>query len=245
MAGGSLESGLEDYLKGASELNDYMRHSPGAGHNGDENAVSTLYHSFVDLMLPSIRNRIRLFSLYGIDAEDVFHEAFLRFWNAKPAHDKNLVGYFWTIAKHLIIDFSRKAEKELLYVKRMSNPCYSDDESAQYSSEENISADMISAGTPASSLYPIDAHELLVQRGQMELVERLLTQDSHTLSSRYGISPSFFLKPHHQQVLKMRLDGAQYDEIARVLSISPGTVKSRIHHGISKMGDLVTRLYEE
>jgi RNA polymerase sigma-70 factor (ECF subfamily) len=48
------------------------------------------------------------------------------------------------------------------------------------------------------------------------------------------------LPPHQRETLQLRLvDDLSYDEIAAVLEIPVGTVRSRLHNAVRTLGELV------
>lgn len=135
-------------------------------------------------------------------AEDVCQEVFLRVWRGLPAFDgQNLHAWIHTIATNHAITEYRARRAQ----KRAQKP---------------LSIDAPIAGTDDLFLDPAsrerDPGDLTHQREFLARVRSAV----HEL-------PDEFRDP----VVLRDLEGLSYEQIAEVLSLAPGTVRSRIHRG--------------
>lgn len=100
--------------------------------------------------------------------------------------------------------------------------------------------------------------DLIRRRGSRQGKEIALDKSPHSTLVDDGLEPDEMLRlaefteameialvalePHHHEVLLLRREGASYDEIARVVHVSKGTVMSRLFHARRYLAELLEAL---
>ncbi len=154
------------------------------------------------------------------DAEDLTQEAFVRAFQQIHRFEGKSQFYTWVyrIAVNLALSARRRSQ--------FPRPASLDDESVRQSGP--VSDGGFRRAVAPSDRGPVDAAAANESRA---VVAAALEQ----------------LDPDHRAVVVLRdLDGLDYDEIAEILDIPRGTVKSRLHRGRAALRDmLVGKLGED
>lgn len=150
------------------------------------------------------------------DAEDHTQEAFVRAMQSLDRFAERSRFYTWVfrIAVNLVISDRRKSGRRTIYSLE-SNPSGSEDGDGRDSRRANV---------PSNDSQPDD---LMITAERQQAVSAALTR----------------IDEEHRTVLVLRdIEGLNYDEIADVLDVPTGTVKSRIHRARQAMRDLLAPL---
>lgn len=163
-------------------------------------------------LLARYRNRLMAF-IYSVVrdhhlAEDIFQETFLRVYRqaGRFREGASFKTWLYAIAVNLCRDELRKS-------KRRPEVSLETETSAEDGARPRRMADLIAGREPG----PRD------EAGGRE-IEAILQGELSGLSEE-----------HRQVIILSRLEGLKYREIARVLGIPFGTVRSRLHYGLEQL----------
>ena len=163
-------------------------------------------------LLTRYRNRLMAF-IYSVVrdyhlAEDIFQETFLRVYRqaGKFRAGASFKTWLYTIAVNLCRDALRKS-------KRRPEVSLETETAGRDGAHPRRLADLLAGKAPG----PRD------EAGGKEM-EAILEKEMAGLS-----------REHRQVIMLSRLEGLKYREIARVLGIPSGTVRSRLHYGLEQL----------
>ena len=154
----------------------------------------------------------------GDDAEDLTQEVFIKMYRTLSSYDHSkgaFVTWVTTITRNLLVDHFRKTKQERMTDSIDSAP--TEHEDAQPLSEQI-----------RDQSAPPDAH---VRR-------REVSESVHSALAR--LSPEL-----REAVILRDLQDFDYREIATVLRVPEGTVKSRINRGRAELARLLQRTYRQ
>jgi len=154
----------------------------------------------------------------GDDAEDLTQEVFIKMYRTLPSYDPSkgaFITWITTIARNLLVDHFRKTKQERMTDSIDAAP--SEHEDAQPLSEQI-----------QDQSAPPDAHVRSREVG--EAVHAALGK----------LSPEL-----REAVILRDLQDMDYREIATVLKVPEGTVKSRINRGRAELARLLQRTYRQ
>ena len=171
-----------------------------------------------DLLVTRYRGRVYAMTYHMIQNEteawDLAQEAFIKAWRAMPRFKLDSSFYTW------LYRIAHNVTYDWLRKRKIQGEGEFDDERT----EHRVAA---GAETAPHEDAPPD-----VALGRTELGNRI----------RAAISQ---LSPEHQQVILLReVDGLPYDEIARVVPCSMGTVMSRLFYARKKLQEMLKDAYE-
>lgn len=176
---------------------------------GDATAFGGLVRAYQDRILNVCW---RLCGRYE-EAEDLTQEAFVRAF--QQIHRFEGKSQFYTWVYRIAVNLALSAQR------RPSILQHSSFDTAAAGQDGNRDGDGHRRPVASSERAPIDAAAANESR---ELVAAALEQ----------------LEPDHRAVVVLRdLDGLDYDEIAEILDVPRGTVKSRLHRGRAALRDLL------
>lgn len=176
---------------------------------GDATAFGGLVRAYQDRILNVCW---RLCGRYE-EAEDLTQEAFVRAF--QQIHRFEGKSQFYTWVYRIAVNLALSAQR------RPSILRHSSFDTAAAGPDGNRDGDGHHRPVASSERAPIDAAAANESR---ELVAAALEQ----------------LEPDHRAVVVLRdLDGLDYDEIAEILDVPRGTVKSRLHRGRAALRDLL------
>ena len=154
----------------------------------------------------------------GEDAEDLTQEVFIKMYRTLSSYDSSkgaFVTWVTTITRNLLVDHFRKTKQD-----RVTD----------------------SIDTTASEHE--DAHPLSEQ-----IVDKSAPPDAHVRSREVGETVHLALgklSPELREAVILRdLQDMDYREIAQVLKVPEGTVKSRINRGRAELARLLQRTYRQ
>jgi RNA polymerase sigma-70 factor (ECF subfamily) len=154
----------------------------------------------------------------GDDAEDLTQEVFIKMYRTLSSYDSSkgaFVTWVTTITRNLLVDHFRKTKQDRIT------------DSLDTASSEHEDAQPLSEQIPDQSPRP-DAQVRSRETG--ETVHAALAK----------------LSPELREALILRdLQDMDYREIATVLKVPEGTVKSRINRGRAELGRLLQRTYRQ
>ncbi|HZC21798.1 MAG TPA: sigma-70 family RNA polymerase sigma factor, partial [Candidatus Binatia bacterium] len=154
----------------------------------------------------------------GDDAQDLTQEVFIKMYRTLPSYDASkgaFVTWVTTITRNLLVDHFRKTKQDRMTDSMDSTA--SDHEDAQPLSEQ----------IPDQSAPP-DAH----------VRSREVSETVHGALGK--LSPEL-----REAVILRDLQDMDYKEIAVVLKVPEGTVKSRINRGRAELARLLQRTYRQ
>jgi RNA polymerase sigma-70 factor, ECF subfamily len=152
------------------------------------------------------------------DAQDLTQEVFIRMYRTLSSYDHTkgaFVTWVTTITRNLLVDHFRKTKQE-----RMTD-------SMDTTASEREDAQPLSEQIPDQSAPP-DAH----------VRSREVSETVHAALGR--LSPEL-----REAVILRDLQDMDYREIATVLKVPEGTVKSRINRGRAELARLLQRTYRQ
>jgi RNA polymerase sigma-70 factor (ECF subfamily) len=152
------------------------------------------------------------------DAEDLTQEVFIKVYRTLKSYDLSkgaFVTWMTTIARNLLVDHFRRSKHE-----RMTNSL----ESAPGGSE-----DALTLGEQLPDLGPGPEAGVRTQETQVAVHQAL-----------QKLSPDL-----REAVILRDLQDLEYREIAQVLRVPEGTVKSRINRGRAELARLLSRTYRQ
>jgi RNA polymerase sigma-70 factor (ECF subfamily) len=152
------------------------------------------------------------------EAEDLTQEVFIKMYRSLASYDVDrgaFVSWVTTLTRNLLVDHFRKSRQERLTDSLDAAPTHDED-----------------APTPAQQLAdPKAGPEARVQSGQTQkLVQAALGK----------LSPEL-----REAVILRDLQDMDYREIAQVLKVPEGTVKSRINRGRTELARLLQRTHRQ
>lgn len=152
------------------------------------------------------------------EAEDLTQEVFIKMYRSLSSYDLErgaFVSWVTTLTRNLLVDHFRKTRQERLTDSLDASPTQDED-----------------APTPAQQLADTKAGpEQRVQSGQTQkLVQAALGK----------LSPEL-----REAVILRDLQDMDYREIAKVLKVPEGTVKSRINRGRTELARLLQRTHRQ
>src|SRR6201997_677399 len=154
----------------------------------------------------------------GDDAEDLTQEVFIKMYRTLSSYDPSkgaFVTWLTTITRNLLVDHFRKTKQDRMTDSIDSAP--SEHEDAQLLSEQ------------------IQDHSA---RPDAQVRSREVSETVHAALAR--------LSPELREALILRdLQDFDYREIATVLKVPEGTVKSRINRGRAELARLLQRTYRQ
>ncbi len=166
----------------------------------------------LEALLARYQNRLMAF-IYSVVrdyhlSEDIFQETFLRVYrqSGKFRQGANFKTWLYTIAINLCRDALRKA-------KRRPEVSLETEIAGRDGPHPRRISDLLAGKDPG----PRD------QAGGREM-EAILRKELAGLSSE-----------HRQVIILSRLEGLKYRQIAKVLGIPSGTVRSRLHYGLEQL----------
>ena len=148
------------------------------------------------------------------DAEDLTQEVFLRLYGSLKSFDPGCGSFpVWitTLTRNLLVDHFRRTRNQRLTSSLDDGWCEEADDRGA------IPLDRLQSSDPGQ-------HEQLARRQMQQMVQRALAQ----------VSPEL-----REAVILRDLQDMDYKEIAQVLSIPEGTVKSRISRGRAELARLL------
>jgi RNA polymerase sigma-70 factor (ECF subfamily) len=152
------------------------------------------------------------------DAEDLAQEVFIKMYRTLPSYDSSkgaLATWITTITRNLLVDHFRKTKQDRVT------------DSLDTSSSDHEDAQPLSEQIPDQSAPP-DAHVRSREVGE-------------TVQAALGkLSPEL-----REAVILRDLQDMDYREIAAVLKVPEGTVKSRINRGRAELARLLQRTYRQ
>ena len=152
------------------------------------------------------------------DAQDLTQEVFIKMYRTLPSYDHTkgaLVTWVTTITRNLLVDHFRKTKQD-----RMTD-------SMDTAASEHEDAQPLSEQIPDRSAPP-DAH----------VRSREVSETVHAALGK--LSPEL-----REAVILRDLQDMDYREIATVLKVPEGTVKSRINRGRAELARLLQRTYRQ
>lgn len=173
---------------------------------------------------------VRLHSgrLYGLcyrftgraeDAQDLTQEVFIKAYRHLDRYDagKAALGtWLVAIARHALVDHFRRSKSDRRTDSLDDHPADGHDDRAD-------------AGLPIEDGAP-SPFETLARRERQELVQRALDG----------------LRPEYREVVILRdLQDMDYADIAAVIGVPEGTVKSRLNRGRAELARLLARIHEQ
>ncbi len=154
----------------------------------------------------------------GDDAQDLTQEVFIKMYRTLSSYDPSkgaFVTWVTTITRNLLVDHFRKTKQD-----RMTD-------SMDTASSEHEDAQPLSEQIPDQSAPP-DAH----------VRSREVSETVHAALGK--LSPEL-----REAVILRDLQDMDYREIATVLKVPEGTVKSRINRGRAELARLLQRTYRQ
>ena len=152
------------------------------------------------------------------DAEDLTQEVFIRMYRTLKSYDLErgaLATWITTIARNLLVDHFRKSKQDRMTDSLDSPP-------SEHADAMSLSEKIPDKGPPPSAS---------VESGEVgEMVHRALQK----------LSPEL-----REAVILRDLEDTDYRNIADVLKIPQGTVKSRINRGRAELARLLQRTYKQ
>jgi RNA polymerase sigma-70 factor, ECF subfamily len=179
---------------------------------------SLAWEEIVQLHHRRIYNICYRFTGRGEDAEDLTQEVFIKLYRTLKTYDiKRGAFATWviTMTRNLLVDHFRKSKQE-----RMT-----DSLDAPASSEED--APSLHERLPDAAPGP---QSRLEQAEKQKLIQQALEK----------LSPEL-----REAVILRDLQDMDYREIAQILRVPEGTVKSRINRGRTELGRLLSRIYRQ
>ena len=152
------------------------------------------------------------------DAQDLTQEVFIKMYRTLPSYDHTkgaFVTWVTTITRNLLVDHFRKTKQD-----RMTD-------SMDTASSDHEDAQPLSEQIPDQSAPP-DAH----------VRSREVSETVHNALGK--LSPEL-----REAVILRDLQDMDYKEIASVLRVPEGTVKSRINRGRAELARLLQRTYRQ
>ena len=176
------------------------------------------WEEIVQMYNRRIYNICYRFAGSGSDAEDLAQEVFIKMYRTLSTYDPSkgaFVTWVTTITRNLLVDHFRKTKQDRMTDSMDTAP--SDHEDAQPLSEQI-----------QDQSAPPDVH---VRRREV----------SETVHAALGrLSPEL-----REAVILRDLQDMDYKEIATVLKVPEGTVKSRINRGRGELARLLQRTYRQ
>ncbi|MCI0350885.1 MAG: RNA polymerase sigma factor [Acidobacteriales bacterium] len=179
---------------------------------------STAWEEIVELHHRRIYNICYRFTGRGEDAEDLTQEVFIKIYKTLKTYDSGRGAFAtWvaTMTRNLLVDHFRKSKQE-----RMT-----DSLDASASPEEDgptLHDRLADAGS--------GPQEHIEQTEKQRLIHQALQK----------LSPEL-----REAVILRDLQDMDYREIAQILRVPEGTVKSRINRGRTELGRLLSRIYRQ
>lgn len=179
---------------------------------------STAWEEIVQMYNRRIYNICYRFAGSGDDAEDLTQEVFIKMYRTLPTYDPSkgaFVTWVTTITRNLLVDHFRKSKQD-----RMTD-------SIDSAGSEHEDAVPLSEQIRDPSAPP-DAH----------IRSREVSEQVHAALGK--LSPEL-----REAVILRDLQDMDYREIATVLRVPEGTVKSRINRGRAELARLLERTYRQ
>ena len=150
------------------------------------------------------------------DAQDLTQEVFIKIYRTAGSFDSakaSFTTWLTTVTRNLLVDHYRR-ERDARMTASIDAPLSGDDDAPSM-------ADRLASSAPSQ-------HELAERRQRAELIHRALLEVSADL---------------REAVILRDLQEMEYKEIAQVLGVPEGTVKSRINRGRAELARLLQRTY--
>jgi len=179
---------------------------------------SAAWEEIVQLYHRRIYNICYRFTGRGDDADDLTQEVFIKIYKTLKTYDVKrgaLATWVTTMTRNLLVDHFRKSKQERI-------------------------TDSLDASTGAEEDGP-SLHERLAdagpgpQKGVEQAERQRLIQ-----GALQKLSPEL-----REAVILRDLQDMDYREIAEILKVPEGTVKSRINRGRTELGRLLSRIYRQ
>ena len=179
---------------------------------------SAAWEEIVQLYHRRIYNICYRFTGRGDDADDLTQEVFIKIYKTLKTYDVKrgaLATWVTTMTRNLLVDHFRKSKQERI-------------------------TDSLDASTGAEEDGP-SLHERLAdagpgpQKGVEQAERQKLIQ-----GALQKLSPEL-----REAVILRDLQDMDYREIAEILKVPEGTVKSRINRGRTELGRLLSRIYRQ
>ena len=180
---------------------------------------SAAWEEIVQTYNRRIYNICYRFAGSGDDAEDLTQEVFIKMYRTLPSYDHTkgaFVTWITTITRNLLVDHFRKGKQDRM-TDSMDTASSDHAEDAMHLSEQT-----------SDQSAPPDAH---VRR-------REVSETIHAALAK--LSPEL-----REAVILRDLQDMDYREIATVLKVPEGTVKSRINRGRAELARLLQRTYRQ
>ena len=179
---------------------------------------SAAWEEIVQTYNRRIYNICYRFAGSGDDAEDLTQEVFIKMYRTLSSYDPGkgaFVTWVTTITRNLLVDHFRKTKQD-----RMTDSI--DSTASEHEDAQPLSDQIVDKSAPP------DAHVRSREVG--EVVHAALAK----------------LSPELREALILRdLQDMDYREIASVLKVPEGTVKSRINRGRAELARLLQRTYRQ
>ena len=154
----------------------------------------------------------------GDDAQDLSQEVFIKIYRTLASYDLEkgaFTTWLTTVTRNLLVDHFRKSRQE-----RLTD---SMDASLSQEDESLTLADQLHDQAP-------DPDQRLASKETQRMVHQALQK----------LSPEL-----REAVILRDLQDMDYKEIAQILKVPDGTVKSRINRGRTELGRLLSRTYKQ
>jgi RNA polymerase sigma-70 factor (ECF subfamily) len=172
--------------------------------------------AFDRLVARFLRPLVAFFHRLGADvstAEDCAQEVFVKLFRTRAAYEPRarFTTFLFAVARHHWIDVVRH--------RGASPSTVSADAPNEGGFGEGTLGDRLEAGSPAPERSAEDMELLAAMRRAIDL-----------------------LSPDHREVFSLaQVEGLRYEEIARILDVPVGTVKSRMHAAVALLRDRLVR----
>ena len=193
--------------------------------------------AFRQLMERHRRPVLNFFARMGASTagEDLAQETFIRLWNYRSKYKPTakFTTFLYTLARHVWLDFVRRQVRFRLFSDRYraEMPASSDGGMGRMRKQLDIQAAL-------EGLSP-KLREVLV-RVSLQHLERILEDGFFAAVLRCFEEPV----GEFDQLLVLAVhQGCSYDEIAAILSIPVGTVKSRVFNALSTLQEMYNEIH--
>jgi RNA polymerase sigma-70 factor (ECF subfamily) len=179
---------------------------------------SAAWEEIVGLHHRRIYNICYRFTGRGEDAEDLSQEVFIKIYRTLKTYDAkrgSFATWITTMTRNLLVDHFRKSKQERA-TDSLDAPVGADDDAP------SLQERLPDAGPGPQAQMERSEKQMLIQAALQKLSPEL-----------------------REAVILRDLQDMDYREIAQILRVPEGTVKSRINRGRTELGRLLSRIYRQ